>query len=43
MEFHLGFDTRVNDAFNDLQDYFQETNASGTTIWFWNHDLDAAA
>jgi len=41
MEFHLGFDMRINDAFKDLQDYFQEANASGAIIWFWNHNLDA--
>jgi len=34
VEFHLGFDTRINNAFKDLQDYFQEANASGATIWF---------
>jgi len=33
MKFHLGCDTRVDDAFKDLQDYFQEADASGTTIW----------
>jgi len=43
MEFHLRSDTRVDDAFKDLQDYFQEADASGTTIWFWNLNLDAEA
>jgi len=41
MEFHLGRDTGVDDNFKDLQDYFQEADASGASIWFWNHDLDA--
>jgi len=42
MEFHLGFDTRIDDAFKDFQDSFQEANAPRSSIWLWNHNLDAA-